>query len=246
MHTRSRPSVRRRHLAKLRFAVALCPAVALAGDFIVTPTDLQFGAQYVGETSSIEVVIVNASGVSQTPNYSGGAPSDGDNFGGAQDCAGVTLPPGGSCTFTYEFHPVSPGPKSSSTTIGIDDTSYAITMAGVGQFPIAVGPLFLDFGNVVVGSTRSRVIVFTNVSGVPQAPAYSGGAPLDAVNFGGAQACAGVTLPPGGSCSFTYEFHPVVVGPVASSTTIGVDGESFGVSLFGSGVLDLIFEDGFE
>ena len=59
---------------------------------------------------------------------------------------------------------------SSSTTIAIDGSNHSITMSGLGQFPIAAGPLFLDFA-----------------------------------------AC-----------------------------------ENFGVSLLGSGVLDLIFEDGFE
>jgi hypothetical protein len=227
-------------------AAVMLPAAALAEDFIVVPTDLQFGAIYVGETASIPVTIVNVSGVPQTPNYAGGAPNDPDNFGGSQNCAGVTLPPGGSCAFTYDFHPVSAGPQSSSTTIDIDATAYTITMAGTGLFPIAVGPLVLDFGSVRVGENATRIVLFMNISSVPQMPNYAGGAPFDPDNFGGSQNCAGVELPPTGSCTFTYEFHPVSAGFQLSSTTVDVDDESFSITMFGNAVGDEVFGNGFD
>jgi hypothetical protein len=230
----------------LLLAAALIPATVFADDFLVAPTDLEFGATFVGETSSISVVIINISGVTQTPNFAGGAPFDQDNFGGSQNCAGATFPPGASCEFTYEFHPVSTGPKSSSTTIGIDDADYTITMAGTGLFPIAVGPLVLDFGDVNVGDTATRSVTFMNISSVPQTPNYAGGAPNDPENFGGSQNCAGVTLPPGGSCQFTYEFHPVSSGPKITTTGIGVDDQDFTLTLFGNGTGDVIFGNGFD
>lgn len=233
-------------LPVLGLLAGLLPATAMAGDFIVAPTDLAFGAVFVGDASSISVVIVNASNVAQTPNFAGGAPFDPENFGGSQDCAGVTLPPGGSCRFTYAFHPASTGPKSSGTTIGIDDANHSITMAGSGLFPIAVGPLFLDFGNVAVGASRSLPIHFTNISGVQQEPDYAGGAPFDPENFGGSQNCAGVTLPPGGGCTFTYEFHPLASGLLTTATSIQVDDQTFAVTLFGIGAGDDIFADGFD
>ena len=246
MDMSARPGSARRRLPLLRLATALLPATAWAGDFIVGPTDLQFGAVFVGDVSSIDVVIVNGSNVAQTPNYSGGAPNDPENFGGSQNCAGVTLPPGGSCRFRYEFHPVSTGPKNSSTTIGIDAMNYPITLAGTGLFPLAIGPLFLDFGNVAVGASRSLPIHFTNISGVPQTPNYAGGAPFDPVNFGGSQNCAGVALPPGGSCAFTYEFHPQSFGVLTTSTSVQVDDQNFQITLIGTGAGDDIFADGFD
>ena len=246
MDTSARPGSASCRLPLLWLVTALLPTSALAGDYMVGPTDLQFGAVFVGAASSIDVVIVNTSNVAQTPNFSGGAPFDAENFGGSQNCGGVTLPPGGSCRFTYAFHPASTGPKDSGTTIGIDDTNYPITMAGTGLFPLAVGPLFLDFGNVAVGASRSLPIHFTNISGVPQTPNYAGGAPFDPVNFGGSQNCAGVTLPPGGSCTFTYEFEPQSFGVLTTSTTIQVDDRLFSVTLIGTGVGDAIFADGFD
>ena len=192
------------------------------------------------------MVVANISDIAQTPDFAGGAPFDPENFGGSQNCAGLTLPPGGSCRFTYVFHPASAGSKSSGTTIGIDDANYSITMTGTGLFPIHVGPLFLDFGNVVVGGSRSLSVHFTNISGVPQTPSYAGGAPFDPVNFGGSQDRAGATLMPGASCEFTYEFRPVAFGLLTTSTGIQVDDESFGLTMVGIGVGDDIFADGFD
>jgi uncharacterized repeat protein (TIGR01451 family) len=110
---------------------------AATGDFTVAPTSLDFGSVYVGATASLPVTITNVSSVSQTPNYAGGAPNDPTNFGGSQNCAGVTLAPGGSCAFTYDFTPTTVGPLSSSTTIGIDSQNFQITMSGTGVEPTA-------------------------------------------------------------------------------------------------------------
>jgi hypothetical protein len=114
-------------------------ARAAAGDFTVTPTTLTFPDTAVGGTSSLPVTITNVSSFTLTPNFSGGAPLDLTNFGGFQDCQGKTFAPGDTCTFTYEFHPVSPGLKSTSATIGIDDQNFPITMSGTGLSSTAVG-----------------------------------------------------------------------------------------------------------
>ena len=211
-------------------------AAAAAGDFTVAPISLDFGSVYVGATASLPVTITNVSSVSQTPNYAGGAPNDPTNFGGSQNCAGVTLAPGGSCAFTYDFTPTTVGSLSSSTTIGIDSENFQITMSGTGQSPFTVAPISLDFGSVYVGATASLPVTITNVSSVSQTPNYAGGAPNDPTNFGGSQNCAGVTLAPGGSCAFTYDFTPTTVGSLSSSTTIGIDSENFQITMSGTGV----------
>jgi hypothetical protein len=56
----------------LSFAVWLIPATAFADNFLVLPTELEFGAVFVGETTSIDVLIINISGIPQTPHFSGG------------------------------------------------------------------------------------------------------------------------------------------------------------------------------
>ena len=107
-------------------------AQAAAGDFTVSPTTVDFGTVAVNVTKTIPVVIKNVSTTTQTPNFSGGAPDDPTNFGGSQNCAGVPLAAGGTCHFSYTFTPKSVGAKTSSTTIGIDNQTFAITFLGCG------------------------------------------------------------------------------------------------------------------
>lgn len=204
--------------------------------FSVSPQNLVFGNVAVGATKQIAVVIRNTSGVAQTPNFSGGAPIDPDNFGGSQNCAGKTFAPNATCTFTYEFTPVSVGPKSSNTTIGIDSENYAITMSGTGVGAFSVSPQNLMFGNVAVGATKEIAVVITNTSGVTQSPNFSGGAPIDPTHFGGSQDCAGKTFAPGATCRFTYEFTPASLGAKSTTTTIGIDSQNFAITMSGTGV----------
>ena len=101
----------------------------------VSPTTLTFPDTAVGDTSSLDVVVTNISPVSQTPSYAGGAPNDPTNFGGSQNCAGVTLSAGATCVFNYTFTPTLIGPLSSSTTIDVNGVSHSISMSGNGVDP---------------------------------------------------------------------------------------------------------------
>ena len=98
----------------------------------VAPTDVSFPDTAVGDTSSMAVVVTNVSPTALTPNYAGGAPTDPTNFGGSQNCAGVSLAGGQSCQFTYTFTPSAPGPWSTSTTIDVDGEDFAISLHGTG------------------------------------------------------------------------------------------------------------------
>ena len=98
----------------------------------VAPTDVSFPDTAVGDTSSMAVVVTNVSPTALTPNYAGGAPTDPTNFGGSQNCAGVSLAGGQSCQFTYTFTPSAPGPWSTSTTIDVDGQNFAISLHGTG------------------------------------------------------------------------------------------------------------------
>jgi len=211
-------------------------SVEAAGEFTMAPTTLSFPATYVGATSSIDVTVKNVSGTSQTPNFSGGAPNDPTNFDGSQNCAGKTFAPGDTCTFTYTFEPATTGPLSSSTTVGIGSDNFAISMSGTGLAPFQVAPTTLSFPDTPVGAMSSIDVVVTNLSPVPQTPNFSGGAPLDAANFGGSQNCAGKTFAAGDTCSFTYTFTPSATGPWTTTTTIGVGSDNFPIAMSGTGL----------
>ncbi len=233
-----RPWGLRTHAGAFVVACVACliPFTASAAGFTVTPTTLAFGSVPTGATGTIAVTITNTSGISQTPNFAGGAPNDPTNFGGSQNCAGVALPAGGTCKFTYTFTPATIGAHSSSTTIGINSDNFSITMSGTGISPVTVAPRNLLFGNVVLNATGTIPVVITNTSGVPQQPNYAGGAPNDPTNFGGSQNCAGTTLPAGGSCQFSYTFTPKTLGAHSTTTTIDVNSESFAITMSGTGI----------
>ena len=220
-----------RSLAAVGLVVAglvVAPEVAHAAapTISLSSTDLDFGSRYLGDDASIDIVVTNTGTAPVSPNFAGGAPADGTNYDASQNCAGVTLDPGDTCTFTYTFQPTTAGSHPSSTTIGIgvldDDVDHPITLAGTGLFPITAAPTDLDFGTIPVNSTKAIDVVITNVGTAPVTPNFAGGAPADPTNFDASQDCAGVPLDPGDTCSFTYTFQPTTVGPHTSSTTIGI------------------------
>lgn len=125
------------HAARAVLPIEICRACLVIagitpGSFSVTPTSLDFGNVPAGTTAAIDVVITNLTSSTLSPNFSGGAPLDAQNFGGSQNCAGKTFAPGESCAFTYEFTPSSVGVFESSTTIGVDTRNFPITLSGVG------------------------------------------------------------------------------------------------------------------
>ena len=161
---------------------------------------------------------------------------DATNFGGVQNCAGITLAAGASCSFTYTFHPTSTGAKTTTASFSINgESSGTINLGGTGVPAFTIAPTTLDFGNVAVGDTSSGIdVVVTNVSGASQVlSSVAGGAPVDATNFGGVQSCAGITLAAGASCAFTYVFHPTTAGLLTSSASFSINGQAFSVSLRG-------------
>ncbi len=99
--------------------------------FLIAPTTLTFPSTAVGSTSAgQDVVVTNRSSTPQTLTVSGGAPGD-PNFGGVQNCAGVTLAPNASCAFTYTFVPQTAGAHTVTTSFTVNaQASGTITLTG--------------------------------------------------------------------------------------------------------------------
>ena len=111
-----------RSLAAVGLVVAglvIAPEVAHAAapTISLSSTDLDFGSLYLGDDASIDIVITNTGNAPVSPNFSGGAPFDATNYGASQNCAGTTLDPGDTCTFTYTFNPTTTGSHPSSITL---------------------------------------------------------------------------------------------------------------------------------
>jgi hypothetical protein len=196
--------------------------------FSITPTTLAFPTTTVGNTSAgIDVVVTNLATSPQVLALAGGAPGDA-NFSGVQNCAGATLAPGASCTVTYEFIPQTVGAHFSTTSFTINgQSSGTISLSGTTDV-FLITPASLTFPSTAVGSTSAgQDVVVTNRSSTPQTLVVSGGAPGDP-NFSGAQNCAGATLAPNASCSFTYAFVPQTAGSHTVTTSFTVNDQSSG------------------
>ena len=135
-----------------------------------------------------------------------------------------------------------------AAAIGVAATSARPAQAAPGDFTVA--PTSLSFPDTFVGDSTSIGVTVTNVSSTTQTPNFAGGTPNDPTNFGGSQNCAGVPIAAGSSCEFTYTFEPASAGPHSSSTTIGIDGENFSISMSGTAIFpitvaptDLAFPD---
>ncbi len=217
------------------FTLPLVPAHALPL-FSFSSTSLSFPSTVVGDSSAgIAVVVTNVSGAPQTVAMAGGAPGDA-NFSGVQACAGATLAAGASCQVTYAFTPQATGPHSTTTSFTINgESTGTITLSGTATPGFSITPTTFTFPTTVVGDVSAgQDVVVKNLASSPQVVTMAGGAPGDP-NFGGVQACNGVTLPAGGTCVVTYTFEPQTSGPHASTTSFTINGQSSGtISMSGT------------
>lgn len=105
-------------------ATLAIPAYAVETPIEVSPLELDFGAVNVGATSAEKSVqVTNTSTNPFGPiTIFGGAPAT-QRFGASQDCQGVTLAGGASCTVSYNFSPTVAGPLSDTSSFVISNTS---------------------------------------------------------------------------------------------------------------------------
>jgi hypothetical protein len=206
----------------------------LTQQFLITPVALDFGQVVVGQTSAEQhVLVTNVGHDAVEMSGTGGAAGE---FGGAQDCQGITLAAGSSCTMTYRFTPTTAGAAEVTTGGTWNGQPFSLTMRGEGvqseRFSIT-GTSF-DFGQVNVGDT-SPVQVVTVTNRGPGAVTMSGAGGAAGV-FGGSQNCQGITLAEGASCQMFYEFTPTAAGVVTGTTSGTWNGQSFSLSFRGEGM----------
>jgi hypothetical protein len=209
-----------------------------------TPTSLNFGSLAAGSSSATQVVtITNTStytiaSIQMAGGGLSGPPSD--DYSNSQSCQGTTLAPSGTCDVAYVFTPRTVGTKNVTNSFSLNTVVFDIQLTGIGLSPVSVAPTTLDFGDVSAGGTSaSQSVTVTNTSGTALlALAVTGGTPIDAVNFGVAQNCAGVDLAPSASCTFDFVFDPATVGTIGSSAPIGLFGQTYTIDLTGNALND--------
>jgi hypothetical protein len=104
------------------------------------PLSHDFGSVTVGTTSPPQATVIsNTSAQNFGPiNMFGGAPFT-PQFNASQNCQGMTLPPGGTCSVTYSFSPTAPGVATDVSSFTISATAsqsagidFSVALTGCG------------------------------------------------------------------------------------------------------------------
>jgi hypothetical protein len=169
------------------------PAVA------ISPPGLDFGSLALGTTSAPQTVTITDTGTAAV--FFNGTPQQGLDFTVTDnECVGMTIAPGASCTLTVDFAPTVTGPRSATITVMDSAGTQTISLTGTGTSTAGPTPFTVPAGTI------SDVIVNN----------------FDYRTFGGAGeftapvtwAVVGGALPPGTSLSAdgTLSGNPSAVG----------------------------------
>jgi hypothetical protein len=208
----------------------------------VTPLSIDFGTQKISDPASSQNVTVTNNGSTSVTVVTSSITAGSSDFSDDGGCDGAVLANNGDhCTITVTFSPQTAGNKSG--TLQIQDTGVSspetVSLSGTATAPSVQAPN-LDFGDVLLGKSASKVLTVTN----------NGSAPLDIASNGltvsagasnyslSADHCSGQTLTAGNSCSATVNFHPVLSGahPGDISISDNAPGSPQDVKLAGNGL----------
>ena len=210
----------------------------------LTTTGLTFSSQTVGTQSASQTFALNNTGNSALTitniAFTGANPGD---FGESNPC-GVSVPAGGSCTFSVWFIPTAPGSRAAALTItdnsyGVAGSQQSVSLAGFGSGPmLSYAPASLAFGNQNLGTTSAaHSVTLTNLGNAVLTITNIGTSGSNPGDFGLTTTCNG-TVAVNGSCTISVTFTPTATGSRTASLNI-VDnayGSPQTVSLSGTGI----------
>lgn len=171
-----------------------------------------FGAVYLGATSSHAVTLTNTQSAPLTIN----AITTSGPYTQTNDCGSVVLGSGGSCTITINFNPVAPGTWFAGLSVQSSDTLSPITidLVGTGQ-SIKYTPTSLSFPSQAVGTTSSIKKITITAQQIP----LSLGSIVANGDFSATTNCP-KSLGPGASCTVNVTFTPTSVGTRSGTLSI--------------------------
>jgi hypothetical protein len=173
------------------------------------PSALDFGAQLVGSTNTLPILITNAgtepalfNGVTITGDYSSSStcPSD-----------GLLLAPNANCTANITFKPTATGVRSGtySLTSSASGSALLAALTGTGrQSRLQVSPDSLSFNSTAAGATSSLSLTLTN-TGTASATALK---LVITGDYALISSCSLTRLIPGASCTLVVGFTPTAPG----------------------------------
>ncbi|NQU10450.1 choice-of-anchor D domain-containing protein, partial [bacterium] len=195
----------------------------------MVPASVDFGDLILGTTSTAEAVtLINNAPV---PIYISDVSIVGDHpsdfFVFSDDCAGSTIPTGGSCIIYVKFAPTAVGARNALLQV-VDDATGSPRLVSLSGNALAPAPLVclnrsgsVVFSNQPVGTTSAaQTLVVTNcgtASLLITNIVFTGSGSND---FAATGSCLGVPVAPGGSCSISVTFTPTAAGTRQASLQI--------------------------
>jgi hypothetical protein len=198
--------------------------------FTISPTGFDFGEVPVGAISPTQqVTITNVSGNTRLIAASIGTSTDA--YFASQNCDGVMLAPGGSCSMQFDFSPTTVGSQPATATGSINGQALSFTLNGNGTRRFLISPTALDFGNVALGSSSNpQEVVLTNIG-----PAIiMDGTGGDGGDFGLVQNCQPSALGVGAKCEMAYTFTPTTAGLQTQAVSGTWNGQAYSLLLTGN------------
>ena len=190
--------------------------------WLISPVAFDFGDTRPGSSTPQSVTIVNEGTAAAVGSIAGGGAGQ---FGGSQNCQGVSIAAGSSCQVSYRFEPPTTGAATGTTNGSFNGQPFAFRFSGTGRPRWLISPTRFDFGDVALGATAPQQSArITNLGGNAAVGSIAGGG---AGVFGGSQNCQGVSIAAGGSCQVNYAFHPSAPGKANGTTNGTFTGEPF-------------------
>lgn len=160
----------------------------------------------------------------------------------AEECSGVTVAPGATCSASVGFTPREMGTREAALEVHgeLANSPAGLSLVGTGVAPLAaVTPRQLDFGSRGVGTTSDATpVTVTNKGTAPLEVERLAIAGPAAGDFGSrADRCSSQTLPPGESCTLRVAFSPRAAGERVAQLAVESDSleEAAPVRLSGMG-----------
>ena len=209
-----------------------------------TPSAVGYGATPVGSRSGEEVVVVHNDG--GVPVQLGAISIVGANAPEflivGTTCAGVVLPPEGTCEVRIVFAPSSSGAKQATLEFAHNGPTSPLQTPLAGQALAALGLVpnasDLNFSRVTVGVSSGVLrLVMTNAAATPAnivGVAVNGTAAADFKIV--SDSCSGSVLGSGTSCSIGLSVQPSVAGSRLASLTVNANVPANAVSLRADGI----------
>jgi hypothetical protein len=195
-----------------------------------------FGTVVSGSASTPTTITVTNAGAQRSGALIVGV-VDAVTFPTAQDtCNGTVLDPGASCTVSVRFQPAAAGAKTTTLRVGGTPGGTAeVALSGTAVDPgaLSVTPAQRDFGPVPQGQSSGELgFTVKNTGGAPTSALTAALTGSDASEFVlSSDACTGMTLQAGSSCTVGVKLSPSASGAVgAKNATLTVSAATGGTA----------------